>query len=63
MSSETQHIPTPVIGSLGFAIFIFFNGSSQIKILFITEGFLVIYRSTQPTCLPDVTESVGNTQD
>ena len=35
---------------LGFAISIFFNGSLRIKVVCVTEEYLVFYRSTQPTC-------------
>ena len=50
MTSEIQHIPTPItFGSLGFAISIYAKGSLKIGILSINKMSLELHRSTQPT--------------
>ena len=50
MTSETQHILTPItFGLLGFAISIYVKGSLKIGILSINKISLGLHRSTQPT--------------
>ena len=43
------HCETWCFGVLGFAISIFLKGSLRIKVVCRIEGYLVFYRSTQPT--------------